>query len=576
MRTVIYARYSSDNQRDASIEDQVLLCRTRVESEGWQYLQTYSDRAKSGATTLRPGYQKLLEDGRKGFFDIVVAEALDRLSRDQEDVAALFKQLTFAGIKLFTIAEGEISELHVGLKGTMNALYLKDLAQKTHRGLVGRIRDGRSAGGRVYGYTVVRQLDAAGNPVCGQREINDREAAIVRQIFREFAAGRSPAKIAKGLNAERVPGPGGRPWQGNVINGHSQRRNGILRNELYIGRLVWNRQRFLKDPTTGKRVPKLNPRSEWIIKDVSDLRIVDEELWNAAAVRLEEREQSPRVAKIRDSRFWERRRPRYVLTGLIKCRHCESAYTSVGGDYLACTAARKSGTCSNKKGIRRVILEGFVLETLKHHLMHPDLVRDFIAAFHAELNAQNGKRAVAERQIRAELSEVCRRLDGLIEAISDGLRLPELQEKLDGLATRKRDLTRELDTAAPSAPLLHPNLADLYRRKVAELHTALNDPAARDEATTILRSLIDRIVIAAGDEGFEIEFVGSIANMIRIPHGKNATKLDQCESAVVRVAGARNHLYLLFAVPHLFLSNDELEIYNPFHSNVRFRRLHDR
>jgi DNA invertase Pin-like site-specific DNA recombinase len=145
MRTVIYARYSSDNQREASIEDQVLLCRTRVDSEGWQYLQTYSDRAKSGATTLRPGYQKLLEDGRKGCFDIVVAEALDRLSRDQEDVAALFKQLTFAGIKLFTIAEGEISELHVGLKGTMNALYLKDLAQKTHRGLVGRIRDGTSA-----------------------------------------------------------------------------------------------------------------------------------------------------------------------------------------------------------------------------------------------------------------------------------------------------------------------------------------------------------------------------------------------------------------------------------------------
>jgi hypothetical protein len=98
---------------------------------------------------------------------------------------------------------------------------------------------------------------------------------------------------------------------------------------------------------------------------------------------------------------------------------------------------------------------------------------------------------------------------------------------------------------------LHPNLADLYRRKVAELHTALNDPAARDEATTILRSLIDRIFIAAGDEGFEIEVVGSIANMIRIPHGKNATKLDQCESAVMRVAGARNHLNLLFEAPRL-------------------------
>src|SRR5437879_10175912 len=102
MRAVIYARYSSELQR---------------------------------AIRMRPGYQKLLEDARDGAFDVVVAEALDRLSRDQEDVAALYKRLTFAGIKMVTLAEGEISELHVGLKGTLNALFLKDLAAKTHRGL---------------------------------------------------------------------------------------------------------------------------------------------------------------------------------------------------------------------------------------------------------------------------------------------------------------------------------------------------------------------------------------------------------------------------------------------------------
>ncbi len=543
MRTVIYARYSSDNQRDASIEDQVRLCRARIDSEGWRYLQTYADRAKTGATTLRSGYQKLLEDARKDAFDIVVAEALDRLSRDQEDIAALFKQMTFAGIKLFTIAEGEITELHVGFKGAMNSLFLKDLAQKTHRGLVGRVRDGRSAGGRVYGYDIVRQLDEAGNPVRGQRKINDREAAIVQRIFREFAAGRSPAAIAKNLNAGDIPGPGGRPWQGNTINGHSRRRNGILRNELYIGRLVWNRQRFMKDPVTGRRVAKINPRSEWIIKDVPELRIVDEELWNAVALRLEERERSPRVAKLRESRFWERRRPRHLLTGLMKCGRCGSNYTSVGGEYLACAAARRAGICSNKKGIRRHILEDFVLETLKDHLMHPDLVKEFITAFHAELNNEKRKRAIVERQVSRDLSDVCRRLDGLIEAISEGFRLPELQEKLDALADRKRDLERELDAAEPGVPLLHPNLAELYRRKVAELHTALRNPVDQDEAITILRSLIDRVVVNPVDKGFEVEFVGEIANMIRFPHGKNAMKIDRCKSAVMRVAGARNHLY---------------------------------
>jgi site-specific DNA recombinase len=133
MRAVIYARYSSDLQRDASIEDQLRLCKAKIGSEGWMLSATYMDRAQSGASRLRPGYQCLLEDARKGQFDILVAEALDRLSRDQEDIASLYKQLSFAGVKLTTIAEGEISELHVGLKGTMNALFLKDLGQKVRR-----------------------------------------------------------------------------------------------------------------------------------------------------------------------------------------------------------------------------------------------------------------------------------------------------------------------------------------------------------------------------------------------------------------------------------------------------------
>ena len=97
MRAVIYARYSSDQQREASIEDQIRLCKERIAKEGWTLVQVFRDSAMSGATTLRPGYQAMLEAAREAGFDVVVAEALDRLSRDQEDVAALFKRLQFAG-----------------------------------------------------------------------------------------------------------------------------------------------------------------------------------------------------------------------------------------------------------------------------------------------------------------------------------------------------------------------------------------------------------------------------------------------------------------------------------------------
>ena len=160
------------------------------------------------------------EGAREAAFDVVVAEALDRLSRDQEDVAALFKRLRFAGIRIVTLAEGEITELHVGLKGTMNALFLRDLADKTRRGLRGRVEAGQSAGGRAFGYSVVREFDASGERVRGKRAIEPSEAAVVRRIFRNFAAGESPLAIAKALNAERVPGPDGRPWRDTTIRGH--------------------------------------------------------------------------------------------------------------------------------------------------------------------------------------------------------------------------------------------------------------------------------------------------------------------------------------------------------------------
>src|SRR5260370_30832035 len=166
---VIYARYSYELKRDASIEDQVRLCKRRIVGENWSPGDIYRDHAMSGSIRMRPAYQKLLEDARAGAFDVVVAEALDRLSRDQEDVAALHKHLTFAGVKLLTLAEREINELHVALKGTMNALFLKDLAAKTHPGLEARARAGSSGGGLCFGYDVVRALDARGEPLGGWR-----------------------------------------------------------------------------------------------------------------------------------------------------------------------------------------------------------------------------------------------------------------------------------------------------------------------------------------------------------------------------------------------------------------------
>ena len=253
LRVAIYARYSSDNQRDASIEDQVRICKVRAEREGWNVCQVFADHAISGASLNRPGYQKLLLAIRSGAIDIVLSESLDRISRDQEHIAGFYKQASFARTRIITLSEGEISELHIGLKGTMGALYLKDLAQKTHRGLEGRILAGRSVGGPAYGYRIIKRLGTDGEPERGLREIDPETAAIVRRIFTEYAGGVSPRRIASDLNGDGVTGPGGGIWYHSSIRGRPKRVDGLLRNSLYVGRLIWNRHNTVKDPLTGER-----------------------------------------------------------------------------------------------------------------------------------------------------------------------------------------------------------------------------------------------------------------------------------------------------------------------------------
>lgn len=141
-------------------------------------MQEYSDHAISGATLLRAGFQGMMRDALSRRFDIVLAESLDRLSRDQEDAAGLFKRLTYVGVSIVTLAEGAITHLHIGFKGTMNALFLKDLADKTHRGLRGRVEHGKSGGGISYDYRVARASNGA-TVATGERDIESAEAAVV-------------------------------------------------------------------------------------------------------------------------------------------------------------------------------------------------------------------------------------------------------------------------------------------------------------------------------------------------------------------------------------------------------------
>lgn len=540
MRCAVYARYSSNNQRDASIEDQVRVCKERIEHEGWSLEATYADHAMSGASRLRPGYQKLLEDARSGEFDVVVAEALDRLSRDLEDTAALYKQLGFAGIKLFTLAEGEVTELHVGLKGTMNALYLKDLAAKTHRGLEGRVRQGRSADGKAFGYDVVREAGADGEAVRGKRRINTEKAAIVQRIFRDYAAGNSPRAIAKALNGEHVPGPTGKAWGPSTINGNVTRGTRILNNELYMGRLVWNRLRYVKDPQTGKRVSRLNARDKWITEDVPELRIIDADLWDKVKARQKAVRKNTRPATTKQA-FWDRRRPRYLFSGLVKCGCCGGGFVVISKYLYGCATARNKGTCDNRLNIRRDVLEASVLNGLKEHLMGPDLFKEFADEFYREVNRLRLAEASHLDRMKADLETVGRKIQKIVAAITDGVPARSLKDELLTLERRQDELTAQLAEADVPAPLVHPNLAEIYRRKVAELHVTLNHDDSRAEAADIIRSLIDEIVLIPENGELRIDLKGELAAILAFANGdkKPATNQRDGLEQLKVVAGAR-------------------------------------
>jgi DNA invertase Pin-like site-specific DNA recombinase len=510
-RVALYARYSSDNQREASIEDQLRICREQAKREKWKVAGTYKDAGISGASMiLRPGIQSLLQDAQAGQFDVVLAEALDRISRDQADVATFYKHLKFAGVPIVTLAEGEISELHVGLKGTMNALFLKDLAAKTHRGIRGRVEEGKSGGGLCYGYNVVKQLDSRGDPIRGDREINEAEANVVRRIFREFAAGVGPRTIARTLNEEGVTGPGGKLWSDTTIRGHVKRGTGLVNNELYIGRLIWNRLRYIKDPSTGKRVSRLNPESEWIIKDVPELRIVDDELWQS--VRARQGEIAEKYANITEAvrkhhkknRLNGTRRPKSLLSGLVFCGCCGGPYSLRGADRFACSNHISKGTCSNSRTIPREELEARVLSGLKDRMMAPEIVEEAMRAYAEETNRLNRERRSNGDAWKAELAKVERQIRGIIEAIKEGMFHPSMKGEMDTLESRKAELTTLLAEAPEDTPDILPSASAIYAKKIAAFTKALNRKEERQEAAENLRGLIEKISLTPGPERGEI------------------------------------------------------------------------
>jgi len=522
MKAALYARYSSDNQRDASIEDQIRLCKERAEQEGYTIIHCYTDHAVSGASLMRPGIQALITDSMQGKFDVVISEALDRLSRDQEDIAGIYKRMTFADVKILTLSEGWVDNLHIGLKGTMNALFLKDLADKTRRGLRGRIEQGKSGGGNSYGYKVIKTIDDTGEVILGERVIIPEEATVIRRIFTDYINGKSPQAIAVELNHEAVPSPRNNGWGPSTIHGNRKRGTGILNNELYIGRLVWNRLRYIKDPDTGKRVSRHNPENDWIIKQVPHYRIIEQDLWDEVKARQKATAQNTRPVQP-GNRLGAQKRPKYLLSGIVKCGLCGSNYIIKNNRQLICTSYQTKKTCSNKVRIQRTDIEGWVLEELRDKLMTKEALAEFCKAYTQYINKSRMAKTAGLAGARKEFQKVQSQMSNIIEAIKNGFGdFENMKQEMTKLEARRKVLTEQLSSTEEPKTLLHPSMAKRYQEKLTTLYEVLNSEDKRTRAAEAIRALIEKITVTPKGNKLHIEITGDLGQMINFTLDKTS------------------------------------------------------
>ena len=512
-RAVIYARFSTDLQNEKSTEDQIALCKAHASRRGLQIIQTFEDKARSGASVLgRDGLMRLMDAARIRAFDVVVVEALDRLSRDMEDLAGIHKRLSFLGIEIDAVHDGTADSILVGIRGLIGQMQREDGAKKVRRGMAGVVRAGRHPGGRAYGYQAI-----PGHP--GQLRIVDDEAEVVRHIFAAFAAGRSAREIAGDLNRDGIAPPRGARWNASTINGNAQRGIGIIFNDLYAGRIVWNKVRMVKNPDTGKRLSRPNPREEWQVVPAPHLRIIDDDTW--ARVHDLKSEKARLHTNVK-------RRPAHLLSGLLRCGCCGSGMSvhdrdKTGKTRIRCSAVRESGSCTNRRIVYLRDVEAAVLSGMREELNDPRLIESYARKYNEErqrlVAAATATRARLESKRDRIESERQRNIDMVIKAVigEDDARI-----RIADLKAQRLQVEAEIAALeeAPKIITLHPATLDRYVETVDALAASVAEHAeAEDDRGPLVKSfraLVHSVTVHPNGprEGFQVEVKGKLAALI--------------------------------------------------------------
>lgn len=438
MRTACYARFSSDLQKDTSLEDQLRVCREYVDHHGWHWQdqQVYSDAAVTAASLEgRPGIQAVLAAATAPArpFDVLVVDDSSRVARDLPDALRVLQRLKFCGVRVIYISQGidsanEQAETLVAVHGIVDGLFLRELAMKVRRGLAGQLERGFATGSSHYGYRAIPIPDPSGKRDARGRqawlgvrlEIDEAEAAIILCIFEWYAAGLGVGTIVDRLRVAQTPGPRGGTWKVGAVRD-------VLKNERFTGRAIWGQTRYERVPGTRRRVARPVPRSQWRIQERPELRIVSDHLWATVQAR---REAMGQVARQAGSSLMRGSNAalhsKHLFSGFMRCGLCGSSFAVVSGSWgtssYGCIRRSKNGrtACENRFTIRAPVADRALLDGLRKELTSPDLLAYISRRLADALNQVNDARPRQREELAASRLVLGQRLGNLLAAVEHG------------------------------------------------------------------------------------------------------------------------------------------------------------
>ena len=428
MKVTLYARVSSENQADnsLSIRDQIKALRKFSEDNKYSITNIFIDEAKSGRTDKRAQFQEMISLAKRNSlpFEAILVWKLDRFARNREHSIVYKSLLNRNGIQVISInepiedtASGKMLE---GMLEVISEFYSNNMAQDIKRGMEGNTKRGYFNGGVVpYGY-IIKKVNAGGVKK-SKLEIDKTRAQIVEKIFSLYLGSNGAKEIAKILNQEYGEE---KTWAKNgVLN--------ILRNEVYIGNLVWNRG-------SGDTIKSENAHQPIIKKDIFI-----------------------KVQKILDSRKPAIVHPRSVssnnhLNGILFCKECKNTYTSYSAKsgayhYYTCQSRFKSGKkiCSQKDyNIGK--LDSLIMQSIKEKILTEDNIQELLILI-------NEKFGIIEKDIKDRLSRIDRMVESKTKALNKWYRVFEDSEdvNISDIAPRIKALKDEIDKLGDEKIELH-------------------------------------------------------------------------------------------------------------------------